>query len=139
MKNAMTVLSMVILVWGCAKKMTPGPSTAPATNSGSAIQSQTPNTDSKTAPAAANTTPTAAVGGPTGTLQAAAPKPEDVPLIAGQQTYNEKCGRCHAHKVTSDYTSDRWASILAVMAPRANLTETERANVYAYVKANSKK
>jgi hypothetical protein len=142
MKNTLTVLSLVILVWGCAKKMTPAPSTAPASNSGSAIQSQSPNTDKQaptTAAANTNTTPTAAVGGPTGTIQAAAPKPEEAALIAGQQTFNAKCGRCHAYKATIDYTADRWASILSVMAPRANLTETEKANVYAYVKANSKK
>jgi nitrate/TMAO reductase-like tetraheme cytochrome c subunit len=60
-------------------------------------------------------------------------------LIAGQQTFNAKCGKCHAYKATTDYTADRWVSIIAVMAPKANLNETERSNVLAYVRANSKK
>jgi hypothetical protein len=42
-------------------------------------------------------------------------------------------------KPAQDYTAVRWANILAVMAPKANLTETERNNVYAYVSANAKK
>jgi hypothetical protein len=57
----------------------------------------------------------------------------------GQSTYNAKCGKCHGLKVTTDYTADRWISIMQVMAPKAHLDDTEKENVLAYVKANAKK
>jgi mono/diheme cytochrome c family protein len=144
MTKIFTILSLVIIVaWGCTKKANPTSSTAPASNSGSAMQAPQTNTDKP----AATTTPAAntniqgsqGVPGPTGTLAAAPPKPEEAPLIAGQQTFNAKCGRCHGYKPTTDYTADRWVSIMQVMAPKANLNETEKANVLAYVKANAKK
>jgi mono/diheme cytochrome c family protein len=141
MKNTLTILSLVILVWGCAKKMTPAKSETPTTNTGSVINQTKPaeNDMGKTTTA---TTGQASIEntGTTGTK--VAPKtttPEASATIAGQATYNAKCGRCHGLKVTTDYTADRWASILAVMAPKANLNDTEKENVYAYVKANSKK
>ena len=37
--------------------------------------------------------------------------------IAGQATFNAKCGKCHGLKPAGDYTAERWAQILAVMAP----------------------
>ncbi|MEP7254708.1 MAG: cytochrome c [Ferruginibacter sp.] len=139
MKNTFTILTLVILVWGCAKKMTPAksePSSSP--NTGSVI--------GQTKPAETNTTATTTTQAPienTGTTGTkVAPKettPEASAAIAGQSIFNSKCGRCHGLKVTTDYTADRWSSILAVMAPRAKLTDTEKENVYAYVKANAKK
>jgi mono/diheme cytochrome c family protein len=57
----------------------------------------------------------------------------------GQGTFNAKCGKCHGLKATSDFTADRWVNILQVMAIKANLTEGEKENVLAYVKANAKK
>jgi len=146
MRNTFTILTLVILVWGCAKKMTPAKSeTPPPSNTGSAIQTPSQNNNDKPASTTTTTTTTTTtstvtpgVGGPTGSLSSA-PKPEDAPLIAGQQTYNAKCNRCHAYKVTTDYTADRWMSIMAVMSIKANLTQTERDNVTAYVRANSKK
>jgi hypothetical protein len=144
MTKIFTILSLVILVaWGCTKKANPSSSTAPASNSGSAMQAPQTNTNKPAETASATTSTTtqasaAGVPGPMGTL-ASAPKPEEAPLIAGQQTYNAKCGRCHPHKVTSDYTADRWVSIMQVMAPKANLNDAEKSNVLAYVKANAKK
>jgi hypothetical protein len=64
--------------------------------------------------------------------------PEERSAIEGQKTYNAKCGKCHAYKVTTDYTRDRWLSIMQVEATRCNLSETEKANVTAYVTMNSK-
>jgi len=62
----------------------------------------------------------------------------DAAAIAGQATFNAKCGRCHGYKIPSDYTVDRWISIMQVMAMKANLTDIEKENVLAYVKANAK-
>jgi mono/diheme cytochrome c family protein len=99
-------------------------------NAGNVTESQA-GTNMAQAPAA-NT-------GTFGTKEAAKESAADAAAIAGQSIYNAKCGRCHGLKVTTDFTAERWASIIAVMAPRANLTDAERENVYAYVKANSKK
>lgn len=139
MKKFLSVFTMIILVWGCAKKIAPAGSASsnnpvmPAetniggkgtANEGSATTVQTP---------AANT-------GTFGIKEAPkATTPEETAAINGQSIFNAKCGRCHGLKPTTDYTADRWAGILAVMAPRANLTVDEREQVYAYVKANSKK
>jgi mono/diheme cytochrome c family protein len=59
--------------------------------------------------------------------------------MLGQSTYNAKCGKCHGLKVTTDFTADRWVSIMQVMASKAHLDDTEKENVLAYVKANAKK
>ena len=141
MKKTFTILALVTLVWGCAKKVTPTQSETPATNTGSVIGQTKPV---ETNPGKATTTTgqasienTGATGtkvAPTGTNN-----PETNAAIAGQATYNAKCGKCHGLKVTTDYTADRWAGILAVMAPKAKLTDIEKDNVYAYVKANEKK
>lgn len=136
MKKVLSASVLMILVWGCAKKITPS-------NAG------TSSSNPQTAPAETNTgkgTEPVAILIPTTNTGAgetkAAPKEataEDAAVIAGQSLYSAKCGRCHNLKVTTDYTAERWTSILAVMAPRAWLTDTEKENVYAYVKANAKK
>lgn len=142
MKNTLTILALVILVWGCAKKMTPAKSETPVTNTGSVI-GQTKPVETDPGKATTSTTSQAPMQstGVTGTKVAptGTTTPETSAAIAGQATYNAKCGKCHGLKVTTDYTAERWASILAVMAPKANLSDTEKENVYAYVKANAKK
>ncbi len=129
------IVALTVLIWGCAKKISPS-------NSGTASSPVT--TPAATMPVdyntGAGTQPPVENSGTYGTK--AAPKErsaEENTLMLGQSTYNAKCGSCHGLKVTSDYTVERWASILAVMAPYAKLTETEKQNVYAYVKANAKK
>jgi len=57
---------------------------------------------------------------------------------AGRQTFTAKCGRCHNLKNPADYTSDEWVSLVNSMALKAQLDDTEKANVLAYVQANSK-
>lgn len=141
MKNILLIAALMVLVWGCAKKMTPATSETPSSNIGSSGSSST-NADPKTANStpATNTPPAVTSSGVSAALTPAVGRnPEEAALIAGQNTYNAKCGRCHAYKVTTEFTADRWMSIMAVMSIKANLTETERANVTAYVRANSKK
>ena len=139
MKKIIPVLSIVVLIWGCAKKMTPAKSETPVSSNTATTPSTTVNT-----PVSTNTTPTPAVPGPTTASSNTKPvaKPgegNDAAAIAGQATYNAKCGRCHGFKVTTNYTWERWISIMQVMAMKANLDATEKENVLAYVKANSKK
>lgn len=60
-------------------------------------------------------------------------------MVAGKQTYEAKCGKCHALPEPSAFTVERWPGIVSWMAPKARLDETEKQNVLAYVKANAKK
>ena len=140
MKKIVSAIVLMILVWGCSKKMTPAKSETPTsniqalstdTNPGNATETFTTTTVTKSTSANSATNSTQA-----SPIEAT---PEASAAIAGQATFNAKCNRCHGLKITSDYTAERWASILVIMATRANLTETEKANVYAYVKENAKK
>jgi len=136
MKKTFTVLALSVMVWGCAKKSNPTAATsAPASNSGSV--SAAPATKAEGTVTAAGSSAPVTPATPEGTRSPA--EPVKSPEMLGQTTYNSKCGRCHGLKVTTDYTSDRWISIMQVMAPKAHLDATEKENVLAYVKANAKK
>ncbi|HMX80550.1 MAG TPA: cytochrome c [Ferruginibacter sp.] len=142
MKKIFPVLALTILVWSCAKKMTPAQteSSPAAPNTGSVINNTKP-AETNTGSASGGNIATGNTG-TEGTKTAGTSReksPEEQAAIAGQATFNAKCGKCHGLKPAQDYTAVRWANILAVMAPKANLTETERNNVYAYVSANAKK
>ncbi len=142
MKKILSAILIMVLVWGCSKKLAPATSGTATSNSGSVI-TQTTTAETKTGSTTSSTIssqPPPANTGTTGTkIAPTATTPDAAATIAGQATYNAKCGRCHGLKATIDYTAERWAGILAVMAPRANLTEAEKANVFAYVKENAKK
>ena len=144
MKKLLAILSVTVLIWGCAKKMTPAKSETPTTNvggnamsnnTGNANTNATANTGTSSSPTVSGTT------GITGTKVAAGGtmSAADLAIRDGQNTFNQKCNKCHQLKVTTDYTDLRWVQIIAVMAPKALLTETERSNVLAYVRANAKK
>ncbi len=145
MKKILSAILIMVLVWGCSKKLAPATSGTATSGSGSVI-TQTTAAETKTGSATPVTSstissqPPPANTGTTGTkIAPTATTPDAAATIAGQATFNAKCGRCHGLKATIDYTAERWAGILAVMAPRANLTEAEKANVFAYVKENAKK
>jgi len=139
MKKIIPVITLMIFVWGCSKKMAPS-------NAGATAPASQNMPEAKNAGNIAEPENRVAILIPTentGTFGSkVAPKettPEAAAAISGQSIYNAKCGLCHGLKVAADYTAEQWASILSVMAPRARLTDTEKENVYAYVKANAKK
>jgi mono/diheme cytochrome c family protein len=135
MKKIFSIIALTIMVWGCAKKITPTVSSTSSGSSGSgAILPAAPAVKADTATPVSPTS----TGSKTGTIPADATKPV-APEVMGQTTYNAKCGRCHGLKVTTDYTADRWISIMQVMAPKAQLTDAEKENVLTYVKTNAKK
>ncbi len=137
MKKLIPVLSLMILVWGCAKKITPADS---GNNSSGMPAGNAPGKMPDEAGSTAVASGTSENTGTFGTKVEPKEKTAELSaLMAGQGTYNAKCGSCHGLKVTTDFTAERWASIMAVMAPRARLTDIEKENVYAYVKANAKK
>lgn len=65
-------------------------------------------------------------------------KPSAEMAAAGEITYTAKCGKCHKLPVTADFTSEKWASLVNWMAPKARLTDDEKKNVLAYVQSNAK-
>jgi hypothetical protein len=151
MKRIFTIITVTIFVWGCAKKISPQSSaSAPSTNSGSAVVAPAAPPKFEAAPVA-NTAPaasTAPAGSapipsvpstPAGTRTPTERSGTSSPEMLGQSTFNAKCGRCHGLKVTTDYTADRWISIMQVMATKAQLAYAEKENVLAYVKANAKR
>ena len=142
MKKIFTIITVAVFVWGCAKKITPATSAnMPASNGGGVFApSASANAPKTSTVPVASTTPVASVPS---TTAPASRNPADAkpasPEVLGQSTYNTKCGRCHGLKVTSDYTADRWVSIMQVMAPKAQLSDVEKENVLSFVKANAKK
>ena len=143
MKKVFTVLSVSVLIWGCAKKIAPVKSEAPSSNIGSSSQNNSTPVSNTTTTTTTSTTSTE----PNNPLspKALTPidpnklSPEEAAKVLGQQTFNAKCNKCHGYKPPSEYTDLRWVQIMTVMAIKANLTETEKANVLAYVRSNAKK
>ncbi len=143
MKKTVSIALLVVFVWGCSHKMTPAVGGASASGSSSSSNSVAPAT-----------MPSVKLEGTSAVAAASAIIPNDktgtkIPVtdatkvasaeMLGQSTFNAKCGRCHGLKVTTDYTADRWVSIIQIMAMRAQLNDAEKENVLAYVKANAKK
>lgn len=60
-------------------------------------------------------------------------------IVAGEKIYVAKCGNCHDLVKPESRTADKWPGIIDWMAPKAKLTDTEKSNVLAYVKARAKK
>jgi len=147
MKKFFLLCSMAVVVFSCAKKVTPSKSEIPSSNTGTVISnngsgSNAPSTysNSSSTTTANGTGAVAGTNSPVaGSKIVAKAGTGDESARAGQATYNAKCGSCHGLKVVSDYTAARWAGIMAVENTRANLSQTERTNVLAYVTANAKK
>jgi len=144
MKKLTAILVASVVIWGCSKKMSPGTTTSTGGNNGTVVNNApAPMGDAKNNTNTNTTTPAPIAQGDnsatTVAKTAANISPETAQLMQGQATHNAKCGRCHGLKITTDYTAERWVSIMQVMATKARLDETEKANVLAYVQANSKK
>ena len=136
MKKILSGVIVIILVWGCAKKI--NPATEQTTSSNNQAVAANTNVDKTTKTTTIVIQPPVENPGTIDNKVEPVTIPDATAVIAGQATYNTKCGRCHGLKITTDYTTDRWTAILAIMAPRAYLTDAEKTNVYAYVKANAK-
>ena len=145
MRKTFTIAILVIMVWGCAKKMAPSKAILPSSNNVSVNSPNVVLPESTTnTPTPVNQPAVATVSGTNNTktlVKMGTQSPEVLSQIAGQATFNAKCGRCHQLKVTTNYTRDRWAAVMAVMSnsTHANLSDMERENVLAYVQANSQK
>jgi mono/diheme cytochrome c family protein len=70
--------------------------------------------------------------------QTATTTPATGDAVAGKETYIANCGRCHSLKKPDNYTSEEWVPLVNKMAPKAKLSDADKANVLAYVQANAK-
>lgn len=109
MKKFLFALAVITVVLSCTKKATPAKS---ETTAPSAPVTETKETSATTASAEI--------------------------VAAGKLTYDAKCGKCHALHAANEYTAEKWGPLVDAMAPKARLTDAEKANVLAYVKANAK-
>jgi mono/diheme cytochrome c family protein len=141
MKKMLLIFSAAA-IFGCAQKTTPAGADTGNPGGGQTMISKgggAPSSQASSGSSNAAATPAILPSGSTSAKIPATPVSSSAPEVLGQSTFNAKCSRCHGLKVTGDYTADRWVSIMQVMAGRAGLTDTEKENVLAYVKANSKK
>lgn len=69
----------------------------------------------------------------------AAPEAVATNVASGKITYEAKCGRCHGLKEPGEYTAEKWVGLVNWMAPKAHLSDSEKADVLAYVQAGAKK
>lgn len=78
---------------------------------------------------------------PTSTQASAVDKPVPTTTdmaVSGKKIFEAKCGRCHALKNPSDYTSQEWRPIMNRMADKAKLTTDEKTQVLTYVMQEAK-
>ncbi len=149
MKKIVLIFLMGAVVASCAKKMMPSAtsnSSLPNEKIGSGSSNSSTvikPSESVVAPAEANPQPTATSATTADPAAQAAKSTRGGGELTieqkGQAIYNVKCNQCHQLKVTTDYTADRWMTVMQVMAIKANLNDDEKQNVVAYVRANAKK
>jgi mono/diheme cytochrome c family protein len=68
---------------------------------------------------------------------AGAPSAEAGPAQA-ERLYRSKCSACHRAYAPSSRDAAGWAEVLSKMAPRAKLSDAERARILAYLQANAR-
>ena len=115
MKKLTIVLLFAAGVYSCAKKVTPT----------STAKTEQPPVE---APAPPPPPPVAAI----------AEKPSSDLIASGQRVFETRCGKCHGLKNPGNYTQVRWVDLVNVMAPKARITDEEKAQVLAYVQHNAK-
>ena len=105
MKSFITLLIIVVALYGCAKKITAATQTTTVADTKNAAVIHTE----------------------------AAQKTESPQIAEGKTVYTTKCARCHGPKPVENWTVNQWIPIIDRMALKARLDATEKANVTAYV------
>jgi mono/diheme cytochrome c family protein len=133
MKKTIVIFLTAFMLYSCAKRMTPA-TTSPVTTSKASSEVKADNLPAPAPPPMATAEPTIPA-----TLEETKPiidpseKKETKQVVAGKETFNAKCGRCHDLKTPETYTAAKWVKIIDWMAPKAKLDESEKENVLAYV------
>jgi cytochrome c5 len=60
-------------------------------------------------------------------------------LKEGKTLYTTSCNRCHALYMPKNFTREQWTKNLNRMAPKAKITETQKAAIYSYLTHNPKR
>lgn len=108
MKKFWVIAFCSMVLWACSQKIAPANTAAPTTSAASEI------------------------------------KPAEMarinqPLLdKGRKVFENRCSRCHALKQPGSYEQQKWVQILERMAPKAQLDETQKAAVLAYVQHYAK-
>jgi mono/diheme cytochrome c family protein len=68
---------------------------------------------------------------------AGAPSAEAGPAQA-ERLYRSKCSACHRAYAPSSRDAAGWAEVLSKMAPRAKLSDAERARILGYLRENAR-
>jgi len=58
-------------------------------------------------------------------------------MARGAQLYSSTCGRCHDARSPAERTDRQWATIMAHMRARANLTEADAEAILAFMQATN--
>jgi mono/diheme cytochrome c family protein len=69
---------------------------------------------------------------------AGSPAPQGGPSAQGERLYRAKCAACHRAYPPASRDRAAWAEALSKMAPRAKLSDAERASVLQYLQSNAK-
>ena len=58
--------------------------------------------------------------------------------LQGKVIYEASCQRCHTLKNPSNYTMDQWTTWVSEMAPKAKISEEQKAQIVAFGSVNVK-
>ena len=56
--------------------------------------------------------------------------------VQGKTIYDVKCGKCHDLPNPSNYTKEKWRSIMLSMQKEAKISDADRELVYNYITMN---
>lgn len=108
MKKFWVIALCSMVFWACSKKMAPTNTASPATSAVPEI------------------------------------KPAEMARInmalldKGKKVFEKRCSQCHALKEPGNHEQQKWVLIMERMAPKAQLDETQKAEVLAYVQHYAK-
>ena len=54
-------------------------------------------------------------------------------IAQGSALYQEHCGKCHKHKVVTDYNQEQWKKIVPNMAAKSKLDATQENKILQFV------
>jgi mono/diheme cytochrome c family protein len=72
------------------------------------------------------------------TLGCAGAPPQQAGADGGERLYRSKCAGCHRAYPPASRGADAWSEVLSRMAPKAKLSDEERARVLEYLRSNAK-
>ena len=137
MKKIIFVLSLLVGVIACSKKINPATTTT-TTNPTTEVTTTPVTTTAPTVPDKPKSEEVVPAKEEAKPVIAGADD-TDPTLIKGRAIYTGKCIKCHNANPVENFTAARWDGILRSMIPKSKLNFEEAAQVTAYVKAHCKK